>query len=559
MRIEVNGQTINLSKTDFLSQGGEGSVYVRGNTAYKIYHSQNKMISIAKINELSGLELQRIIKPHHVIYDKNVPIGYTMRYVENTHPLCKIFTKAFRQRNNLSFESVFKLAKIMQDGVEHIHNKQILVVDLNELNFLISEHFDDVFFIDVDSYQTKSFPATAIMESIRDRHAKKFSELSDWFSWAIVTFQMLIGVHPYKGRHSSITELEERMLKNISVFNKEVSVPKICEPFDLIPEVYRNWYKAIFEDGKRLPPPTSMQAVAFIAPIIKSIIGSHLFDIEELFKVNGDIISVNYGQNRYIFTANKIICNKGIQLSVPINSYLAVTLKDEYFVWSDNGIITVQNRITGNKVEISGSNSNKLMSRDGRVYVQENDTVCEIIIKETVNNKFMCFINVVANILPQATQMFSSIILQNMLGTWFASIPFASGSCVQVSLKELNGYRIIDAKSEKNVLMVIGFINGSYKKFIYCFDCNFDKYDLYIEDNVNNLNVNFTVLDNNICAHLNDKDELELFSGRYNQSSQKKIIKDPVLGQDMRLLSQGTSCQFVKGDTLYSIKVKQKP
>ena len=154
------------------------------------------------------------------------------------------------------------------------------------------------------------------------------------------------------------------------------------------------------------------------------------------------------------------ICNKGIQLSVPINSYLAVTLKDEYFVWSDNGIITVQNRITGNKVEISGSNSNKLMSRDGRVYVQENDTVCEIIIKETVNNKFMCFINVVANILPQATQMFSGIILQNMLGTWFASVPFASGSCVQVSLKELNGYRIIDAKSEKNVLMVIGFISN---------------------------------------------------------------------------------------------------
>jgi len=557
MKIEVNGQTINLSKTDFLSQGGEGSVYVRGNTAYKIYHSQDKMIPIAKINELSGLDLQRIIKPHYIIYNNNIPIGYTMRYVENTYPLCKVFTKAFKQRNNLSFENVFKLAKTIQDGVEHIHNKRILIVDLNELNFLISEHFDDVFFIDVDSYQTKSFPATAIMESIRDRHSKKFSELSDWFSWAVVTFQMLIGIHPYKGRHSSITDLEERMLKNISVFNKDVSVPKICESFDLIPEVYRNWYKAIFEDGKRLPPPTSMQAVAFIAPIIKSIIGSNLFDIEELFKANEDIISVFYGQNRYVTTTSKIICNNGNHLSFPINSHLAVTTKDEYFVWPDNGKIIIQNKLTGNKIEIIGSN--KLMSRDGRVYIQEYDSVCELAIKETTNNKFMCFINVVANILPQATQMFNGVILQNILGTWFASIPNATGSCIQTQLKELNGYRIIDAKSEKNVLMVIGFANGSYKKFIYCFDSNFDKYDLCTEENINNLNVNFTVLDNNICVHLNDKDELELFAGRCGQSNQKKVIKDSILGQDMRLVSQGTLCQFVRGDSLYSIKVKQKP
>lgn len=550
MKIEVNGQTINLSKTDFLSQGGEGSVYVRGDTAYKIYHNSNKMIPVAKINELSVIEQQRIIKPQLVIYDKNTPIGYTMRFVKDTHPLCKLFTKSFKQRNNIN--NTFELVRTLQDGVKHIHDKKILIVDLNELNFLVSSKFDDIFFIDVDSYQTSSFSATAIMESIRDRHAKKFSIETDWFSWGIVTFQLLIGIHPYKGRHTSVNDLEERMQKNISVFNKEVSVPKLCEPFDVIPEVYRNWYRAVFEDGKRMIPPDSLHAVIVVAPTTKNIIGSNLFNIEEIFSFKENINSIFYGRNRYAFMNSKIICNKGIETKHPVNSCIHF-VKEEYFVWNDNGKLQIENQ--HGRIELV-CNSNKFMQRDGRVYIHDDDKIYELVIRETTNNKFIASLSTIANVLPRATQIYSGVAMENILNMWFAVLPYETGKCKQVALKELKDYRIIDAKSNKNMLMVIGYKNGIYDKFIYCFDSDFSHYELVMENNVSNLEVNFTVLDNNICAHLNDKDELELFAAKYGASSQKKIFNDSILSHDMKLVSQGVSCQFIKGNSLYSIKVK---
>ena len=171
---------IHLSKADFKAQGGEGAVYVKGSTAYKIYADPRRMVPKAKILELSVLTHSNIIRPMEVLLDQSSnPVGYSMRYVDKAFALCQIFPKAFRQRKNLTPEMVLRLVQKLQEGVRHVHAKGILIVDLNEMNFLVSEYFSELFFIDVDSYQTPSFPATVLMESVRDRHAKTFHEGSD--------------------------------------------------------------------------------------------------------------------------------------------------------------------------------------------------------------------------------------------------------------------------------------------------------------------------------------------------------------------------------------------
>src|SRR5947199_212129 len=83
----------------------------------------------------------------------------------------------------------------------------------------------------------------------------RFSPETDWFSFAIISFQMFIGIHPYRGLHPSLPDLDARMSANVSVLNPRVSIPKLCYPFSVIPQAYRDWYRAIFEDGKRVPPP----------------------------------------------------------------------------------------------------------------------------------------------------------------------------------------------------------------------------------------------------------------------------------------------------------------
>jgi len=196
-KIQVNGKTISLTNKNFLAQGGDGAVYAKGKTAYKIYTDKSKMISADKIKELSSLTKANIIKPENAIFagKGGKAIGYTMRYVPKNVPLCRIFTKTFKDKNNITPEMSLDLILNMQETISHIHSKKILVVDLNEMNFLSCKKFKEIYFIDVDSYQTPSHPATALMESVRDRHMKPgiFTQDTDWFAFAVVSFQVFIG------------------------------------------------------------------------------------------------------------------------------------------------------------------------------------------------------------------------------------------------------------------------------------------------------------------------------------------------------------------------------
>jgi len=75
---------------------------------------------------------------------------------------------------------------------------------------MITNNYKTPIFLDVDSYQTPSFHADALMESVRDPliQNNKFTELSDWYSFGIVVFQMYIGIHPFKGRHPNFKKNE---------------------------------------------------------------------------------------------------------------------------------------------------------------------------------------------------------------------------------------------------------------------------------------------------------------------------------------------------------------
>src|SRR5262249_20853743 len=159
-------------------------------------------------------------RPQAILLDaKNRPIGYTMGRIRDAHVLCQLFNRAFRERKGITPEAMVMLVQKLREGVQHVHENGILIVDLNEMNFLLDSALREVLFIDVDSYQTPGFPAAALMDSVRDRHALRFSEATDWFSFGIVSFQMFTGIHPYRGKHPTVADLEARMRGNISVLN----------------------------------------------------------------------------------------------------------------------------------------------------------------------------------------------------------------------------------------------------------------------------------------------------------------------------------------------------
>jgi hypothetical protein len=550
-----NKTEVTLTQTDFKAAGGQGSVYVKGATAYKIYANPNQMIPPAKLQELSTLTQPNIIRPLNVIFDQqNNAVGYTMRHVANSYALCRLFPKAFRQRHNLTPDVVLQLVQKLQAGVRHIHQHNILLVDLNELNFLVAEDFSELYFIDTDSYQTPSFPATALMESVRDRHAKTFDERSDWFSFAVVSFQMFIGIHPYKGSHKKLTTMDARMQANVSVLNPAVTVPAACLPFDVIPNSWRDWYKAVLDEGKRLPPPEDAQTAITMTTIqMQQQTGSHQFVITKLFEFEGDIFA---HCNHLTITKANVYAGAKRVAAIPCSEVkVTITPRQQQVIaaWLEGNQLRVRNLSTGADV-IADVRGERLMMSDGRVYLKAGVSLSELMFIE-LTNKLIVATKAVGNALPNATQLFDGVAIQNLLGAYYASFFPATGVCYQARLKELDGYQIIDAKAERNVLIVLATKSGTYDKFIFRFGETFADYDVRVCSDVMLTDINFVVLANGVCLHFNDRDELELFANR-NGAAELKAISDSAICGDDKLFSDGHQAFIARGNVLYRIAMR---
>jgi serine/threonine protein kinase len=558
MKVFVKGKgQVNLSKTDFLAQGGEGKIFVKGKTAYKIYLDPKKMIPVAKIQELSSLSLPNIIRPERVILDnKDNPVGYTMRYVKDTTSLCKIFTKTFKRKNNIQPGCVADLVKKLYEGIQHVHSKQILIVDLNEMNFLLNNKLDDIFFIDTDSYKTKSYNATAIMESIRDRHSSSFSTNTDWFSFGIISFQMFIGIHPFKGKHSKFKNLDDRMMNNVSVLNKAVSIPKLCASFDVIPQTYREWYKAVFEDGKRVPPPGGFQDLIIIQPTIHTVKGSDNLDIEELQKYDQAVIDCKYiNGNRVAITNSNIYINDKKRPPIA-NVFIGSTPKMGHVVAAriENGLLKLHN-VTMSKAIDCTIAAEKVMSYDERIYVKNGLDVYEIKLNE-LGNRIIATPTIVANVMEKATHVYDGVILQDLLGACYASMFPEPKTHVQSHLKELIGYKIVDAKYSNRILMIVGQKKGKYDKLIFRFDSSHQSYDLNIKSDIVYSGLNFVVLDNGICVHINEDENIELFVNKLGVTD-TKVVDDTSIDGNMTLYKNGNQVLFAKDNAIYKMSLKK--
>ena len=550
---------IRLGKSEFKAQGGEGAVYVKGSNAYKIYADPSRCIAQAKIDELSVLVQPNIIRPLELLIDsRNMPVGYSMRSIGKAHSLCQLFPKAFRQRNNLTPELTLRLVRQLQTGVSHIHSRGILIVDLNEMNFLVAPDFSELFFIDVDSYQTPSFPATVLMESVRDRHAKSFSSDSDWFSFAVVSFQMFVGIHPFKGTYPAFqhlpdnaTKLDERMRANVSVLHSGVTVPAACLPFSVIPPNYLDWYRAVFEQGRRLPPPQAVQAVIPVAgPTVVQSIASRKFEVREVREFDSEII---WHDGVITATEQSVYFNGQRYPRPPFDAKLMVTPRRQHLIAAYHDGTQLRFRdLTMNRLIETPVEGEEVMLSQGQLYIKQHEHIFAIDFVELPNNTLLG-LRSVANVMMSSTRMFDGVAIQNLLGANYASIP-SGGGCHQVRLAELDGAQIVNAKLHRNVLVVLVTNAGRYDKYVFRFVKDFGSYDVRILPDVTTPDIEFTVLDTGVVLQLIDDDKLEIFSSM-KDSIKVSVIEDEALKDDLKLFHTGKQALMAQGRKLYKFKL----
>ena len=98
MRLVVEGGgEVTLGQQDFVARGGEGTVYARAGTAYKVWDDPARVVPAAKLRELAAIRDPRVIRPERRLLDpRGAPVGITMRHVSGGWVLGQLLTRAFR-------------------------------------------------------------------------------------------------------------------------------------------------------------------------------------------------------------------------------------------------------------------------------------------------------------------------------------------------------------------------------------------------------------------------------------------------------------------------------
>ncbi len=551
--IERN-RAINLVEGDFIAQGGEGRLYGQGDLAYKIYLDPNRMIPPTKLDELSVLERANIVRPRDRLHDRDGRVvGFTMCRVENAVGLPRLFTNDYRDRFGIAAESTVRLVREMAHTIEYIHSHGILMVDGNEFNYLVdSNHYATPYFIDVDSYQTPGYPATAIMASVRDWTRADFSRATDWFSFAVVAFQLFVGIHPFKGRHPDFKkgDFAGRVRAGMSVFNKSVTLPASTRGLEQIPLRYRDWLEAVFEHGERSRPPGEPGQVTPAKPL-RPVIGTRTLRVEILRSLNEDIRGAWSGgsvlmlrtDNHVYVGTEKYACRRGEHFVLPsCRRPLGFSLH--------HGRVSLRDLNTGTilPTPLAGS---ELFTVGNRVYLIRGENLCEIRVLE-VGGKMVVAPGPQWKVLPNAARVYDGVIMQDVLGKMHAVIPFRGAATAITHMRQLDGRRLLTCKYERGVLVAAAANRGGgYDHFLFRFNEAHDEYDL-IRTRDTDPPVNFTVLDSGVGMRIIDDGELQVFSSRRGAKTWD-VIRESAVKTGWSLFNHGGRAAFYAGRKVYRL------
>ena len=563
-------QVVTLQPSNYRAAGGEGAIYVNSGKAFKLYHEPDKkQFPIKKLQELSLIRNSQVVVPQDIIYDpqSGKPLGYTTTYVDNVEPLLKLFTRTFKDANNITFQMINHLVKEMQLIVTDVHAAQCLVVDLNELNVLADiKSTITPWFIDTDSYSTPSFKATAIMDSVRDRRVTVYDKTgtmhynpdieSDWFSWAILAFQLYVNIHPFRGTHPNYKpkDKQKQFDDGVSVFHPGVRVPPSVNNFKVIPSRHLDYFRRVFLNNERGVPPLPDSSVPLLVPTqVITITGTDKLSVSEIAAYGSPIQHVaNIMGMYYIATKTHIYAN---QKEIGHHNAKRILLASA----SDGTLITAQQDIN-NKISfqeltkpdaVGTATSDNMFVRNNAFYTISRGKLVENSFT-AFGNKMVHRVKEVENLSVNSATIYDGCVIQDLLGKMYLTLPYKLGSCFSKHIPQIDGYRIVGAKAEKNIVVVVGEKKGQFDRFILVYNKDFSQCDVRKVEDISYDTINYTVMDNGLCILLSSDSELELFA----TATQCETLPNPPFDATMRLFATSDGIFFINGNSFHQIKRK---
>lgn len=462
-KTKAKNESVTLTSQHYLTEGGEGQIFVKNGIAYKIYF-QGKEPPEGKLQELQRIKNENVIVPTDILLDSktNNYVGNSMPFLDNSEyfSLAQVIPNAFWQRNNISHNSISCLIEHFKNTLKDIHKANTLLVDINEFNFLVDKAVKEIFCIDTNSYQTENYPATAIMEANRDWQHKNFTTLTDWFSFGILTFYVYTGIHPFRGGSTNLTGsldevTKERILKNISVLNSKVKYPKrAVRDFSLIPKNWYDWYYNEFEKGLRNPPPDNFNQV-LPATVKKYDISSDCLILTLIKEFEQEIIQLDkIGGQKLVLTKDYVFLDNS-----------KYNRKDaEKFIVRDNRLMPV--KINNNRLFVDNAESqfecSDFFISNNSVYGKCSDKICRI---DFLGSKMIqSAVSEISSLTGKCYGYQDGFALQNLAGETYL-ILVDSNSSYQIKIPQLIKHSVINAEKSGDYIIGYSRRNNEYYHF----------------------------------------------------------------------------------------------
>ena len=447
MKVFVDGSPVDLRTDDFVAAGGQGRVYARDDVAFKIFDDPQAMVPCDKLVALRALAGPHVAAPDRLVTDADgVSIGYTMPFFRGAHSWAQLCTPAFRRRAGVDAAAALDLVRSLGAALGAIHAQGTLVVDLSENNVLVRGR--EVCLIDLDSWQTPGHAATALTPTISSPHVPvgHFNQGTDWFAFAVLTCTLLLGIHPFKGKHPRIKGLSARMKAGISVFDRSVRLPAVCRAPDSLPPTLADWLRRVLERGASTPPPLGQLPSPVRRPSTPT--EGRRFDAAiRWVLVEPDAAIVATDTRAFVDDA----CWHDD--ARPLRG-LGRTREGRAFVLQD-GPGGLELRVHGLNARVPVNlHVDDILSDAGRVFARTRGRLVELEAR-VLGARPILLTREVARVLPLATQLFPGVALQNVLGTWRASWLGHGAGSRQVEIPIEAGSEVLDARRAGDRLVVL--------------------------------------------------------------------------------------------------------
>jgi hypothetical protein len=604
LRVHLPGKgEVALTQTDYLATGGEGVVYAKGGYVYKLYldpaGARARGIE-AKLKLLQTIQHPHIVAPTDVLLNAQHEVeGFYMPQASGV-PLVKTFTNAWRDPNNFGIKESLALVENMRLAVQAAHQAGAVLVDANEMNYLADGVAPRL--LDVDSWQIGPFKASAIMPSIRDVHSgADFTPLTDWFSWAIVSFQVLAGIHPYKGAHPDFKrgDLQARMLANASVFDPRVAVNAGVRDYtNSLPGALLDWYRDVFQHGLRSAPP-GVHA-ARVAPLSASTQRatrtptSQTVSHDVLVHLDGDVVEVlscgvalwrehsGAGNLRaYDLQRKQNLPSLTPPQLEALHHGLAALVRSAsglfYAALITNTSNPLSSGITGHLVpaerdpvppvpskdaKLLPSLAQRLVTFGNRLFAvnAHSDRGLTEIAVDQMGSPHTVVLSVRASwpFLAQAATVFATMAQFDALGTPFLVLP--TGDSVRVDkARGLAAYRLVDAfmVSPEHVLaLAYGRNDGQTYRLTLSRGAAQQGFEIAATEHTDEMTLNVAVNEQGIGVEVLANGELAVFSAKQAGGGSSKLVRNTGLTQEHRVFALPAGLHYSYGQEVVRISMR---